>query len=182
LRFASNNLRLLFAGALFVAGLTLVASALAIPGQTIAEANGGQHECRWQEDCKTKTPTATPETPTATPETPTATPETPTSTPVTPTSTSQPPTATPQDPTATPEDPSTPTPTGTTEPSVTPVDEVLSAGPTENQVEEVLALPASGGGASPGSGLSLVVGLLAMAFGGFVWLTGTLWSSARRDG
>jgi hypothetical protein len=163
----------------------LVASAFVTSGQTVAEASG--NECRWQEYCKTKTPTATPQTPTSTPETPTATPETPTSTPETPTSTPtststpQDPTATPQDPTATPEDPES-TPTETTESLEDPGDPVLAEGPDGGLIEEVLALPASGDGGGSGSGLSLVAGLAAMTLGGLVWLTGVLWSSSRRTG
>lgn len=192
LRFAlPKYYRSVLAAAVFIAGLTLVVGSFGSSVQPV-QAGDRHHECpasKWksggEKDCKTKTPTVTPETPTSTPETPTSTPETPTSTPETPTSTPETPTSTPETPTSTPEDPtSTPddpaTPTTTTPTTTeTPVTEVLAA--TEEPVAVVLALPASGSGGPAEAPLGLYAGLLLMLSGLLIATLGRLAASFRRS-
>jgi hypothetical protein len=194
------NLNLVLAGALFIAGLSIIAFSLAPSGQDTALAGRDGDDCESHESSfnsnedkcmhhdHTKTPTATPETPTSTPEDPTATPETPTATVETPTETPETPTSTPEDPTATPETPtSTPTettavsgfaPTSTPElvieildTTATPETAVLSAAPAEEVA--VLSLPASGsGGATSGTGFKLGIGIGVILLGALIGLYG----------
>jgi hypothetical protein len=146
------NLNLVLAGALIIAGLSIIAFSLAPAGPDTALAGRDGRDCdrnetrfdgnngkdgekdKCKDHDKTKTPTATPETPTSTPETPTATVETPTTTPEDPTATPEDPTATPEDPTATPEDP-TATPE---DPTATPTEITDTSGVAPTATPELI--------------------------------------------